>query len=71
MKCDCRPADERTRYSNYQKFNVNTIQTIGKLKGVEDGPKPAGRRETAVVVGRVVSHEPTGTLIGGVVGANS
>jgi hypothetical protein len=36
-------ADESTRYSDYQKFNVNTIQTIGKPKGVEDAPasKPA------------------------------
>jgi hypothetical protein len=36
-------ADESTRYSDYQKFNVNAIQTIGKPKGVEDAPasKPA------------------------------
>jgi hypothetical protein len=35
-------ADESTRYSDYQKFNVNTIQTIGRPKGVEDAaaPKP-------------------------------
>src|SRR3984957_19054466 len=33
-------ADESTRYSDYQKFNVNTIQTIGKPKGVEDAPAP-------------------------------
>src|ERR1700722_20143036 len=33
-------ADESTRYSDYQKFNVNTIQTIGKPKGVDDAPAP-------------------------------
>jgi hypothetical protein len=33
-------ADESTRYSDYQKFNVNTIQTIGKPKGAEDAPAP-------------------------------
>ena len=33
-------ADESTRYSNYQKFNVNTIQTIGRPKGADDAPAP-------------------------------
>jgi hypothetical protein len=33
-------ADETTRYSNYQKFNVATIATIGKPKGA-DGDAPA------------------------------
>jgi hypothetical protein len=39
-------ADESTRYSDYKKFNVNTIQTIGKPKGADappeavDGAKP-------------------------------
>ena len=33
-------ADESTRYSDYQKFNVNTIQTIGRPKGVDDAPAP-------------------------------
>ena len=33
-------ADESTRYSDYKKFNVNTIQTIGKPKGADAGPTP-------------------------------
>ena len=35
-------ADETTRYSNYQKFNVATIATIGKPKGADaDAPATA------------------------------
>jgi hypothetical protein len=34
-------ADESTRYSDYKKFNVNTIQTIGKPKGADAPPEPA------------------------------
>src|SRR6202789_4260228 len=33
-------ADESTRYSDYQKFNVNTIQTIEKPKGGGDASAP-------------------------------
>jgi hypothetical protein len=41
-------ADESTRYSDYKKFNVQTLQTIGKPKGADaepasapaDAPKP-------------------------------
>jgi hypothetical protein len=34
-------ADESTRYSDYKKFNVQTIQTIGKPKGADAPPAPA------------------------------
>jgi len=34
--------DETTRYSDYQRFNVATIATIGKPKGVEDSGGQSG-----------------------------